>query len=392
MDKYHVDILDTDQYKFTMQNGICKLYPRVQAQYNFKNRDNREFPDGFGKRLTEIIDSFRDIRLTNDGYDYLRNKEKFYYLDPVYIDFLRAYRYDPKEVTIKQEGPDLWVKINGLWHRTVLWEVPLMGTISELYFEMTGQKSLPEDDLQLNDIKKATDLAEINVYYSEFGTRRRYSFKNQDRVVRLLKEYGQGHFLGTSNVYLSMKHNLLSMGTVAHEWYQAHAAMFGYKQANIMANEAWVKVYEGNLGTSLPDTFTTDVFLRSFNTVFAKLFDGDRQDSEKPLVFMEKIVAHYKKLRINPMHKYILFSDNLKSIEAIREIHQACLNRIPDRYGIGTWFSNDVGVKALNMVIKLTSCNYAGEWVPTVKLSDDPGKHNGDVDEVELCKKVLGIK
>jgi nicotinate phosphoribosyltransferase len=386
-----------------MQNAICTLYPKIKAEYTFNCRDNREFPDGFAEKLKGIIDRFRGITLTDDEYDFLR--EKCYYLNPVYLDFLRGYRYDPSEVFIEQIGPRLNLKIRGDWYRTVLWETVLMATISELYFEKTHNvkaKDLAENGIYYSEFGtrlnrqatriKAKDLAENGIYYSEFGTRRRYSFENQDMAIQDLKKYGQGHMLGTSNVYLAMKHNLTPLGTVAHEFFAAHAAMFGYTLANKMANEAWITVYQGDLGTALPDTFTTDVFLQTFSTKYAKLFDGIRQDSGQPLVFLDKVVNHYKSLRINPMHKYIMFSDNLKSIEQIVEIHKACEGKIPDRYGIGTWLSNDVaGAIPLNMVIKLTACFFDGRWIPTVKLSDDPGKNIGDPAEVLLCKQILRI-
>jgi len=381
---YHVALTDSDLYKFTMQNAICTLYPRVKAEYTFNCRDDREFPEGFADRLKKIIDSFRGISLSNDERDFMR--EKCYYLNPVYLDFLRGYHYDPSEVFIEQIGHRLKLKIRGDWYRAVLWEVPLMATISELYFEETHEGPLNRRATQ----KKAVDLAENDIYYSEFGTRRRYSFENQDLVIQDLKEHGRGHMLGTSNFYLAMKHNLTPLGTLAHEFYSAHAAMFGYTLANKMANEAWINVYQGDLGTALPDTFTTDVFLQTFSTKYAKLFDGLRQDSGFPLVFLEKAINHYVSLRINPMHKYIMFSDNLKSIEQIVKIHKACEGRILDRYGIGTWLSNDVvGAKPLSMVIKLTACYFDGHWVPTVKLSDDVGKNTGDPAEVALCKQIL---
>jgi nicotinate phosphoribosyltransferase len=389
--KYHVSLIDTDIYKLTMQMAICQLYPKVLNHYRFVNRDNREFPDGFDKRLKEIIDSFRGITLHRDEKEFLQ--EKCYYLNPVYLDFLDGYRYDPNEVIIKQEGPKLSLDIIGPAYRAVLWEVPLMATISELYFDMTFQPGF--DDKKLTEInkKKAEDLAYIDVYYSEFGTRRRKSFENQYNVVGDLKQHGRGHLLGTSNVYLAMKHDLMPAGTVAHEWYSLHAALYGFIMANEKANDAWIQVFQGDLGTGLPDTFTTDVFLQSFNTKYAKLYDGLRQDSGDPLAFLEKVLIHYNKLRINPLYKILLFSDNLKSIPQIKTIHDACKCRTNDRYGIGTWLSNDCGVKPLNMVIKLIGCLFdkARGWVNTVKISDDVSKNTGDPETVELCKKTLMI-
>jgi nicotinate phosphoribosyltransferase len=397
---YHASILDSDIYKFSMQAALCKMYPRVFSRYKFINRNSREFPNDFAKRLRQIVDSFRAISLTKAEKDFMT--ERCYYLNPVYLDFLAGYRYDPKEVAITQVEDSLDVMIMGPSYRTVLWEVPLMATISELYFEMTGQTCWSEDKRHATNLFKAKTFAEMDVYYSEFGTRRRYSYKIQDEVVNDLKQYGDGHMLGTSNVHLAMKHDLIPMGTVAHEWYSLHAAMYGFKMANDTANEAWVNVYNGDLGTALPDTFTTDAFLKSFNTKYAKLFDGMRQDSGNPLVFLDKCVAHYKKLRINPQLKMLMFSDNLNSFKKIKEIHDACNGKVIDRYGIGTWLTNDLmteelgqnitAIKPLNMVIKLIAVNFAGEWVNTIKLSDDPKKYTGDPETINLCKQTLGIK
>jgi len=391
MNKYHTSLMDTDLYKLTMQMAICNLYPNVRAQYTFINRDNRAFPENFGSELRKIVDSFRGYQLYSNEQDFLR--DKCYYLSPVYLDFLSGYRYNPAEVRIQQTGEKLKVFIEGPWYKTVLWEVPLMETISELYFEMTGQKGVEHDIRRMNNATKARDLADASVYYSEFGSRRRYSYDNQDMVIEDLKTHGSGHMIGTSNVALAMKHDLTPMGTLAHEWIQGHAAMFGFLRANEESLEAWVKVFQGDLGIALPDTFTSDVFFKyAFNTKYAKLFDGVRQDSGSALEFIDKAVKHYISLRIPTKSKTILFSDNLKTIEQIKEIHAACdYQMVQDRYGIGTWLSNDVGIKPLNIVIKLTGLNFGHGWVDTVKLSDSPTKHTGESEAVNLCLKTLKI-
>jgi nicotinate phosphoribosyltransferase len=390
---YHVSLIDTDLYKLTMQQAICKLYPNVRARYSLKVRDNRNFPEGFAESLRRIVNGFNIIHLQEAEKRFLQ--EKCYYLNPQYLDFLAGYRYDPSEVQITQTGDRLELTIEGLWYRVVLWEVPLMATISELYFNMTGQEGFGGQPKNRDVTRtKARELDEANVYYSDFGTRRRFSYQNHCNVIEDLKYHGNGHLLGTSNVHLAQKYDLTPLGTVAHEWIMFHGVRYGYKQANYMANEAWVTVYQGDLGTALPDTYTSDAFfnMNSFDTKFAKLYDGLRQDSGDPIVFLEKAQKYYNDLRVNPAHKFILFSDNLKTIAQIKSIHMACVRRgITDRYGIGTWLTNDCGVTPMNMVIKLSGINYGTGWQPAVKLSDDPGKNTGDSTEVELCKQTLGI-
>ena len=156
--------------------------------------------------------------------------------------------------------------------------------------------------------------------------------------------------------------------------------------------ENWTDVFRGDLGIALSDTFTTEVFLKSFDKKFAKLYDGVRQDSGDPIKFTDKIIDHYKKLDINPKTKVIIFSDALNPEKAV-EIKDYCRGKIMCSFGIGTNFSNDVGVTPLNMVIKIMEAKPEGEeWMPTIKLSDSSGKHTGDKKEIEIAKYTLNIK
>jgi len=382
-------IIDNDLYKFTMQNAVIKIFPRAKVRYQFINRGKTSFPEGFAERLRKEIAKMSELALTKDEKEFL--KKNCSYLDPTYIDFLAGYRYDPSELGVIQQGDDLQISIEGYWYRTILWEVPLMALISELYFKMTNQKIY--DEAKIIDIarEKVTRYNLLGINVADFGTRRRYSFENHNRIVQALKNYGKPSFIGTSNVYFAMKHNLIAVGTHAHEWFMFHAAKYGYKTANKLALENWVRVYRGDLGIALSDTFTSDVFFHSFDTKFAKLFDGIRQDSGDPIKFADKTIAHYKKLKIDPMSKTIIFSDGLNP-ETVEKITKHCRGKIKISFGIGTNFTNDVGVKPLNIVIKVTEAKPEGQhWIHTVKLSDTKGKYTGDEKTIKLCKEVLNI-
>ncbi len=379
-------LLDTDLYKFTMQQAVIQRFPDTLVRYELIIRVQREFPVGFVTELLKEIRSMATLRLDEEEKEFL-NRNCYFFTKP-YIDFLTGFCYDPTEVNAVQDGSTVQLTIEGYWYRTILWEVPLMALISELYFKMTGQEPFPGDECSNRIIGKAIALEKIGAHFSDFGTRRRYSFRLQDIAVAECKSNALSAFNGTSNPFLAMKYKCKPIGTQAHEWYMAIAAMNGYIQANKIGLEEWVEVYKGDLGIALPDTFTTDVFLRDFNTKYARLFDGVRQDSGNPLEFADKIIEHYTKLRINPLTKTIVFSDSL-NVAAIEKIESYCKNRIMTAYGIGTNLTNDAGVKPLNMVIKLTAIKIGTEWFPTVKLSDDAGKHTGDIETVGLCKKIL---
>ena len=382
-------IIDNDLYKFTMQNAVIKIFSRAKVRFQFINRGKTKFPEGFGEILRKEIAKMAELRLSMDEKDFL--KKECTYLDPTYLDFLMGYKYDPSEVGVIQKGDDLQILIEGYWYRTILWEVPLMSLISELYFKMTKQEIY--DVVKIVDVarKKAMQFNMLGISVADFGTRRRYSLENHDRIVKALKNYGKKSFIGTSNVYFAKKYDLIAVGTHAHEWFMFHAAKYGYKMANKLALENWVRVYRGDLGIALSDTFTSDIFYHAFDTKFAKLFDGVRQDSGDAIEFANKTIEHYKSLKIDPLSKTIVFSDGLNP-ETVEKITKHCRNKIKISFGIGTNFTNDVGVKPLNIVIKIIEAKPEGHnWEPTIKLSDTKGKYTGDSKSIKLCKDVLKI-
>ncbi len=383
-------ILDNDLYKFTMQHAVINLFPRAKAQYTFVNRDNREFPEGFAKALQHEVDNMQNLFLTKDEKKYL--SKACYYLPPTYLDFLSGYRYDPNEVKIEQQGSELKISAEGYWYRTILWEVPLMALVSELYFKLTKAKPLPTERVEEILKEKAVAYNNLDIHFADFGTRRRFSLANQDLVVNTLKNNSKKAFIGTSNVHLAHKYSIKPIGTHAHEWFMFHGAKFGYKLANKLAMDNWVNVYRGDLGIALSDTFTSDAFFNAFDTQLAKLFDGVRQDSGDPIEFADKVIHHYQELNIDPTTKTIIFSDSLNP-EMVEKITKHCKGRVGISYGIGTNLTNDVGVKPLNIVVKMTGAKTENhdEWLPTVKLSDSKGKYLGTEEEVAICKAILRI-
>lgn len=379
---------DNDLYKFSVMYAIQRLYPWSYVKYEFTNRGNTIFPEGFAERLQEEVASMANLKLTKEERAFI--EKRCYFFDPVFFDFLDGYRYDPNEVKITQKGGEISIDIEGFWYRTVLWEVPLMAMVSELYFIMTGEKA---DDFKQRTIDKALILKDLAADYSEFGTRRRYSFDVQDKVVELLKANSGEYFKGTSNMYLAMKHNTTPIGTMPHEWFMYHGALFGYRAANIKSLEAWVDIFQGSLGISLTDTYTTDSFFKSFSLKQAKLFDGVRCDSGDPIEFTDKAIKFYKDNRIDPELKTVVYSDSL-NVDVVKKIKSHVNGRLHDTYGIGTYFTNDVGVKPLNMVIKMSGVKVSPkekEFLSAIKLSDVYGKNTGNKKEIEICKLTLGL-
>lgn len=383
-------ILDNDFYKITMQNAVVKLFPSEKVKYSFINRGKHHFPKGFDEELRKSVNAMAEMKLTKEEKEYLRNTCP--YLDLPYLDFLAGYQYDPSEVQIVQTENDLEVTVVGEWYRTILWEVPLLALISELHYVMNGIERDSDETVIRNTLEKAEELDNLGVNFAEFGTRRRHSYKVHDLVVDALTQNKSSKFTGSSNVHFAMKYGVKPIGTHAHEWFMFHAAEYGFKMANALSLEHWVDVYRGDLGVALSDTYTTEIFFQQFDKKFAKLFDGVRHDSGDPIEFAEKTIAHYEQNGINPLFKYIIFSDGL-NLEKVAEITRACRGKIGISFGIGTNLTNDVGVKPMNIVMKLIAAQSVnGDWVPTVKLSDEHGKYTGDPKMIELAKEFLRIK
>ncbi len=384
-------VLDTDLYKFTTSYAYSKLFPRAYGEFEFVDRNNGNYPDRFDELLKAELREMSKLALTNEEEEFLR--KNLPYLPPIYIDFLKGFRFNPDEVEVSLVGNKLHIKATALLYRVTLWETPILATVSELFFRETGQ--YPDMDYMERSAKeKAMRMKENGIIFSLFGMRRRYSFEVEDKVTKILKEYAGDSLYGTSNVYLAFKHNIKVSGTHPHEWVQFHGSTYGYKMANYVAMENWINCYDGDLGTVLTDTYTTDVFFRNFSKKHAQLFTSLRQDSGDPLVFVDKAIKRYEELRVNPKLKYIVFSDSLDADKAI-EIRNYCGDKIGATFGIGTNLTADVGnhIKGMNIVMKLFRCKMTAkeEWQECIKLSDVEGKHTGSEKEIHLAQETLGL-
>lgn len=387
MNMFTQSLLDTDLYKLTMQQAVMEKFPNVNVRYKFIDRDGHNYPEAFGKKLRQAVSAMSEIRLTDEEAEYL---SKLPFMKPFYIEYLKNYKFDPNEVNIVQYGNgNLFINIEGPWHSTILWETPLLATISELYYRETNEiYSEKQIRAYADERLKSFDVEGKKI--AEFGTRRRYNQYAQEILLKDANIRATSPIAGTSNIHFAKKFNLKPIGTMAHEWVSFHGAMYGYRSANEMALVNWSDVYSGDLGIALIDTFTTSKFLKTFDQKSAKLFDGVRQDSGDPIKIGKAVIDHYKKLGINPKTKTLIFSDGLcPPTPSI--LQEKFHDEINVSFGIGTHLTNYMAEQPKNIVIKLVEADIRDREVPVIKLSDDKGKHTGDIDEINACKQILGI-
>lgn len=376
-------ILDTDLYKFTTSYAYIKLFPYAMGTFSFKDRDETAYTEVFLSKLKTEVANLAKVTLADKELEYMTRNCRF--LPPVYWEWLSSFRFQPEKIDIHLDKEHhLNIEITDYLYKSTLYEVPLLAIVSEIKNQIQGNVANTEEIIcKLSE--KVVLSNEHQLSFSEFGTRRRFSFDVQDRVIEYLKK--SAHYCtGTSNCYFAMKYEMKMMGTHPHEWFMFHGAQFGYKHANYIALENWVNVYDGDLGIALSDTYTSDIFLTNLSRKQAKLFDGVRCDSGNELEFIDKLTARYKELGIDSTTKTIVFSNALDFGKAL-EIQEYCRGKIRCAFGIGTNLTNDTGFKPSNIVMKLTQCkmNVNQEWRECVKLSDDIGKHIGSPEEVRAC-------
>ncbi len=366
-------LMDTDYYKLTMMQAVLHHYPNAEVEWAFRSRSEEDLSP-YLDAIREQMEALAELRFEPAELAFLENIP---YMQPDFIRFLGLFRFDPRYVRVELEAGELVVYLRGPWLHVILFEVPLLAIISEVrnrvrYPHVTLEQAEARLDEKLEWLRaEASDQELAGFNLADFGTRRRFSFAVQARVVERLKTSFPGNFVGTSNLHLAHKLQLKPMGTMAHEWIMAHQQL-GPRliDSQSAALDCWAREYRGALGIAITDCITMDAFTADFDLYLAKLFDGLRHDSGDPIEWAEKAIAHYRRLGIDPMTRQLVFSDGLDFPKALG-IYRALAGRSNTSYGIGTQLTCDIpGVEPTNMVIKMTSCN--GQ--PVAKISDSPGK------------------
>jgi nicotinate phosphoribosyltransferase len=236
--------------------------------------------------------------LTDDEKDWLSLQCRFF--PKSYLDYLKTYRFRPDEQLELQFHPhksasttgtengqpakrddhvengaasedageaekgDLEISIKGLWSDTILYEVPLLSMVSEAYFE-TVDREWNYDSQTEKAKSKAEELFSAGCKFSEFGTRRRRSWKTQSMVIEGIKQVvdnNPDYVFSTSNVWMARHYNIKPVGTMAHELIMAEGALGGYQGVNMRVLTQWEKCFPDNpeLWIALTDTFGTSAY------------------------------------------------------------------------------------------------------------------------------------
>lgn len=394
-------LLETDLYKFSMGQAIYHQFPSYKTCWTFKCRNQDvKFSEEMVEEIKSQIKNYCSLKFSEDELNYL---SKIEWLHEDYIDYLRLWsaRYEDFEIGTDADC-GFTLEARGTWLNTSMYEIPVLAIINEVYFRM----SYDYDELfvqykrKLEEKKDWLISGKYNLgVFSEFGLRRRLSAEAQDLAVKTLCENNQNFkdskCIGTSNVFLAKKYNVVPVGTMAHEFIMCVGQgnpMVNPAYSNKLAMDAWTKEYGVLNGTYLTDTIGDESTHLDMGYTYSICFSGVRHDSGDPYDWGEKWIKHYEKFynkyhdeRVNPKNKTLLFSDSL-DFEKASKLYDYFKDRIKVAFGIGTYIANDTDVPPLNIVMKVSECNDG----PVAKLSNSQTKTMcKDAEYVDYLRKTI---
>lgn len=366
-----VSLLDTDLYKFNMNQVIFHKHTDLCGQYYFKCRNSDVvFTPEMCAEINDQVDHLCTLKFKKEELEYLRSIR---FMKNDYIEYLRLWYpiRDYVKISLSENG-ELNIIVDGPLFSAMQFEIYLLEIVNEVFFRMNYdyEELRISAQAKLDSKIKAMNDGTYTFKFAEFGCRRRLSREWEAEVIhRLTTE--TNNCVGTSNVYFAMKYNLTPIGTYAHEFVQMYQGIDSIPLAytNHFAMQDWYDEYKGDNGTALTDTITTDLFLLDFDRSMVNNYSGVRHDSGDPFEWGNKIIAHYEKYGVDPKTKLLLFSDGL-DFNMAQQLHNHFKDKTKVSFGIGTFCSNDTCKSALNIVIKLQFVNGR----PVAKLSDTPSK------------------
>lgn len=373
-------LLDNDIYKFLMQQAVLEHFPSAMAHYKFINRGGHKFSEAFLHEFVKRVNEFSRVEVFGTDIMYLKSLGHF---SESYLDWLCYYKFKPYEIIVDLDiNGNFSLDIVGPWKQAILWEVPLLYTISGTYFATDDRDWGVSQQWNLSN-RKIQKLESNDCNFIEFGTRRRRTSSVQDAFIS--QSVRTKKFLGTSNAFFANAYGIPCLGTNAHEWYQGISKLVTLRHANQEALLRWKATYPDSVKVALTDTFGVPAFLDDFNYELASHYSTVRQDSGDPYLFVNNMLSHWLKLGIDHTKQTIIFSDNLtvdKAISINNYVGGACNTA----FGIGTHFTNDFpGSPPLNAVIKL----WAVDGKPVAKLSADPAKASGTQEAIDEAMKIF---
>lgn len=397
--------LDSDRYKFSMDDFYRYVVPTVTGEFEHTVRSANVDLRPIEKDIIDQLGYLCDLEVTKEEANYLYESDvvtKNYGralvgMEPFGQSSIVTYgsKLDLGNIIVRQDserrgGLYIGTKEDLITNNTH-WEIHMMSIVSELYFRnLYGSRFTKAEDAILEHLRgvflKARERLSKNRdlmrywWYSEFGTRRRFSKRVQEESLLLQMEILGENLAGTSNLSLARKYNIKSQGTVAHELYMMFQALYPLPDSQYKATEALLKFRRDhglkNKVIPLTDTFGNEKWDKDFTPEHQAESDGQRHDSGCPHAWADLRIQRYHDAGINPFTKTLMFTDGL-NFETSVDLTEKYMKSASVGSGIGTEATNPsmdnlLGAphKAVSQVMKLvTACGK-----PVAKVSAEPAK------------------
>ena len=178
-------LLDTDLYKFNMNQVIFHKHTDLVGEYHFKCRTpNIFFTKEMVTEINDQIDHLCSLRFKNEELNYLRSIR---FIKPDYVEFLRLWHPIKDYVTTVLENEELRVIVSGPLFSAMQFEIYLLEIINEVYFRM----KFNYDELLVSAKekleKKILDFKnkKYNFKFAEFGCR------SSEKIIQRNSRYGR---------------------------------------------------------------------------------------------------------------------------------------------------------------------------------------------------------
>ncbi len=399
-------LMDIDFYKFTMGQLIWKHFRDVTVVFRLINRDPSVplasvVPEG---ELIKYLDYARRIRFSYSDLAWLRGMRVYgaNMFAEGYMEFLEKFSLPPYKLS--RRGDQYVLAFEGAWPYVSMWETLALAIISELYYRnlMRAHSRYELDVLYSRGKARLWEKFERivrcpSIRVADFCQRRRHSFLWQDWAVGAAKEMLKAQFVGTSNTWMARQHDLMPIGTSAHELLMVVTALASddeKRDAQYKLFHYWSELYGPGLRVFLPDTYMTKTCLERAPVWLAKEWRGMRQDSGDPIRIGHMYIEWLKLHGVNPKDKLIVFSDGLDVDPMIRLVEEFS-DQINVAFGWGTLLGNDFRgclsnnplFKPFSLVCKVVQANGR----PAVKLSDNIEKATGSSEEIGRYLNIFGV-
>ncbi len=343
----------TDLYELTMMQGYFFTDPNKEAVFDMFFR-RQPFGGGFSifAGLDPLLDAVENLHFGGDDLDYLDRQQIFKkeFLDALANFAFKGDIYAAGEGSVVFPNEPL-LRVHGNIMETQLLETMLLNTVN--FQTLIATKAARIKNVAAGDA------------IMEFGLRRA---QGENGALSGARAAFIGGADATSNVLAGKRYGIPIAGTMAHGWIMNFAT-------ELEAFQAYANLYPGNC-ILLVDTFDTlKSGIPNAITIFKQLQKkgihkfGIRLDSGDLHYLSKEARAMFGREGVAEAKIYVSNELDEWGITQLKKD-----NAPIDAWGVGTRLITGDKDPALSGVYKIVARQENGEFIPTIKISDNPEK------------------